>query len=41
MMDLVYVAATILFFALLLLYAAGCERLGRTSDVERTGEDAP
>ena len=41
MMDLVYVAATVLFFAVLLLYTAGCERLGRTADMGRAGEDAP
>lgn len=41
MMDLVYVAAAVLFFALMLLYAVGCERLGRNADVERGREDIP
>lgn len=41
MMDLVYIAATLLFFAAMLLYAVGCQRLGRTADVERTEESLP
>lgn len=39
MMDIIYVVATLLFLALMWLYAAGCERLGRTADVERARED--
>ncbi len=35
MIDVLYVAGTILFFALMLLYVEGCERLGRVADVER------
>ncbi len=35
MIDLVYVAATVVFFALMLLYVAGCDRLGRSAEVER------
>jgi hypothetical protein len=35
MIDIVYVAGTILFFALMLLYVEGCDRLGRVADVER------
>jgi len=34
MLDLLYVALTVGFFALMLGYVRGCERLGRTS-----GED--
>ncbi len=34
MLDLVYIAVTIAFFALMLAYVAGCERLGR----DGTGE---
>lgn len=40
MIDLIYVAATIAFFALMLAYVAACDRLGRTADVERGSEDA-
>ena len=40
MIDLVYVVGTIVFFGLMLLYIAGCDRLGRAADVERTGEEA-
>jgi hypothetical protein len=39
MMDLIYVVGTVLFFALMLAYVAGCEHLGRTADVERAEED--
>ena len=41
MLDVSYVGGTLLFFALMLAYIAGCARLGRTADVERTSEDAP
>jgi hypothetical protein len=34
-MDVLYVAGTILFFALMILYVEACDRLGRTADVER------
>jgi hypothetical protein len=40
MIDIVYVVGTIAFFGLMLLYVAGCNRLGRTADVERASEDA-
>jgi hypothetical protein len=39
MIDVVYVVATVLFFASMLGYVAACERLGRSADVERAGED--
>ncbi|HVX41042.1 MAG TPA: hypothetical protein VHB25_15850 [Gemmatimonadaceae bacterium] len=39
MLDLVYVVATIAFFALMFAYVAACDRLGRVADVERTPED--
>lgn len=41
MIDLVYVAVTVLFFALMLVYVAACERLGRSGDVERPTEERP
>jgi hypothetical protein len=34
MLDLLYVAATIGFFALMLAYVAACARLGRAADDE-------
>jgi hypothetical protein len=34
MRDLLYVAGTIAFFALMLAYVAGCERLGHASDID-------
>jgi hypothetical protein len=37
--DLVYVIATIVFFALMIVYVAACERLGRAADVERGGKE--
>jgi len=40
MIDVLYVAGTVLFFALMLGYVAACERLGRSADVERAREDA-
>ena len=39
MIDLIYVVATLLFFALMLLYVAGCDRLGRMADVERAPQE--
>jgi uncharacterized membrane protein len=39
MIDFIYVAATIAFFVLMLLYVAACDRLGRSADVERAPED--
>jgi len=35
MLDVVYIALTLAFFGLMLLYVRGCERLGR----EPTGEE--
>ena len=40
MIDLVYVLGTVAFFGLMLLYIAGCDRLGRTADVERVSGEA-
>jgi hypothetical protein len=34
MIDALYVTGTILFFALMLVYIEGCDRLGRVADVE-------
>jgi hypothetical protein len=39
MIDALYVAGTILFFGLMVLYVEGCARLGRTADVERAAEE--
>ena len=39
MIDLIYVAATVVFFALMVAYVAACNRLGRGADVERGGKD--
>jgi len=39
MIDFIYVAATVVFFALMLLYVAACDRLGRSADVERAREE--
>jgi len=41
MIDLIYVVATILFFALMLLYVAACDRLGRAAEAERAPEENP
>lgn len=34
MLDIVYIAATLAFFGLMLAYVHGCEVLGRRSDEE-------
>ena len=34
MIDIIYVAGTVAFFALMLAYVAGCERLGAMSDAD-------
>ena len=39
MIDFAYVVGTILFFGLMVLYIAGCDRLGRGADVERVSEE--
>jgi hypothetical protein len=36
MLDVVYVLGTIGFFALMLVYVHGCERLGRSSAEEES-----
>ena len=42
MIDLAYVAGTVVFFALMLLYVAGCQRLGRSADAEgQPAEEQP
>ena len=33
-LDMVYIAVTVLFFGLMLLYTHACERLGRSADHE-------
>ena len=35
MLDLLYVLGTIGFFALMLAYTRGCEKLGHSADEER------
>jgi hypothetical protein len=37
MLDLLYILLTVAFFALMLTYVRGCERLGR----EETSEERP
>ncbi len=39
MIDGIYIAGTLLFFALMILYAEGCDRLGRAADVERAADE--
>jgi hypothetical protein len=34
MIDLLYLAGTVVFFALMLAYVAFCERLGQASDAD-------
>ena len=34
MLDIVYIAVTLAFFALMLAYVKGCERLGRVEGSE-------
>lgn len=41
MMDLAYVLGAGGFFAVMILYIAGCERLGRMADADRTPEERP
>ena len=38
MFDLLYIAGTIAFFALMLGYVAGCERLGRSASRDAAAE---
>ncbi len=40
MLDVLYVAGSVVFFALMLAYVRGCEALGRGT-VEGDGERAP
>jgi hypothetical protein len=35
MLDFLYIAGTLAFFAAMLAYVRGCERLGRRADSER------
>jgi hypothetical protein len=37
--DLAYIAGTVVFFVLMLGYARACERLGRTSEAETSRSD--
>jgi hypothetical protein len=38
MIDLLYIAGTLAFFALMLAYVAACARLGRSNDGETTDD---
>jgi hypothetical protein len=40
MVDLLYLAGTVAFFALMLAYIAFCERLGRASDADTATSEA-
>jgi len=40
MIDLIYLGSTVAFFALMIAYVAGCDRLGRAHDAERGDGDA-
>ncbi len=40
MMDLAYVVGSVVFFAVMILYVAGCERLGRTPEADRVQENS-
>jgi hypothetical protein len=39
MIDIIYVLATIVFFALMIAYVAACDRLGGAADVEREAKE--
>lgn len=39
MIDVLYIVGSVLFFALMIAYAAACDRLGRSVDVDRVRED--
>jgi hypothetical protein len=41
MIDIVYIATTVVFFALMIAYVAGCDRLGRHADVDRASKEQP
>lgn len=41
MMDVLYIAVSMLFFALMIWYVAACDRLGRAADVERAPTEQP
>lgn len=39
MIDILYVVATVVFFALTIGYVAACDRLGRSANAERATEE--
>ena len=39
MIDLAYLGGTVLFFALMLLYVKGCERLGRAGTADTASHE--
>lgn len=41
MLDILYIAGTFAFFALMLGYVAVCERLGRPAESDVTGKQQP
>jgi hypothetical protein len=40
MLDLLYLSGTFAFFALMLAYVAGCQRLGASADVAASRDEA-
>ncbi len=38
MIDIIYITATLLFFALMLVFVKACDRLGQSADIERASE---
>jgi hypothetical protein len=41
MIDILYVATTLVFFALMIAYVGTCDRLGRKADVDRATKEQP
>jgi|PersoiStandDraft_1058852.scaffolds.fasta_scaffold371142_1 hypothetical protein len=40
MIDIIYVAGSVAFFALMVGYVAACERLGRTQEIEERDHES-
>jgi hypothetical protein len=40
MLDVIYLATTVAFFAVMVLYVRGCERLGRSPGAAEADEEA-
>ena len=41
MIDILYMVTTVVFFALMIAYVAGCDRLGQRADVDRVTKEQP